>query len=79
MVTAHWQGDAHRVQRYAYKSVDSSGVQFLPPTNALINKWKKGMQVGRCGTASCQPLRLLGGLGFYPAHDQSDYSCCYVV
>lgn len=48
VVTAHWQGDARRVQHYAYKSVDSSGVQFLPPTNALIRKWKKGLQVRRC-------------------------------
>jgi hypothetical protein len=48
VVTAHWQGDAHRVQHYAYKSADSSGVQFLPPTNALIRRWKKGLQVGRC-------------------------------
>lgn len=58
VVTAHWQGDAHRVKHYAYKSVDSSGVQFLPPTNALIRRWKKGLQVRRCGTSCQLPVAL---------------------
>jgi len=46
VVTAHWQGSAQNVQHFAYKSVDNNGVQFLRPDNALISKWKKGLQVG---------------------------------
>jgi hypothetical protein len=53
VVTAHWQGDAHNVQHYAFKSVDNSGVQFLRPDNTLINKWKKGLQVCLCIHCSC--------------------------
>lgn len=44
-VTAHWQGSPQSVQNYAIKSVDDSGVKFLRPDNALINQWKKGLQV----------------------------------
>lgn len=46
VVTVHWQGSADSVQNYAFKSVDGNGVQYLRPDNALINKWKRGLQVG---------------------------------
>jgi hypothetical protein len=45
VVTAHWQGSPQTVQHYCYKSVDQNGVQFLRPDKAVINKWKKGLQV----------------------------------
>lgn len=56
VVTAHWQGDAQHVQHYAFKSVDNNGVQFLRPDNALINRWKKGLQVRSTAIALCTSL-----------------------